>query len=461
MLATLETVLPLATIGLVLILTNLAAMPGGLDSFLSLRVTLRNVLLLGMFATTWAVIFRSFGLYIGARIRRAADERIRVIGACSIGSTVGLLLPAMSNGGGLRARDLGLFWVMTTTATLVLREVRRRVASGRRPRRRVLFVGSGPRAEKMWQALAADSGASYELAGFVDTKHAQPGSFALASRCLGTLDQLESLLMRHTIDEVCVALPIKSHYPQIQEAILVCERVGVRTKYEAHLFNSRVAWPRYDQPGNPTVTLHVVADDGRLHVKRCLDIIGAATALILLSPIMLAVALSIKATSRGPVIFAQERYGLNRRRFRMLKFRTMTEDAEQLQEGLESLNEADGPVFKIGNDPRVTPLGRLLRRTSIDELPQFINVLRGEMSLVGPRPLPPRDVTRFTASSAMRRFSVRPGLTGLWQVSGRSTLSFSEWIRLDLKYIDGWSLALDLMILARTIPAIVRGIGAQ
>jgi lipopolysaccharide/colanic/teichoic acid biosynthesis glycosyltransferase len=137
------------------------------------------------------------------------------------------------------------------------------------------------------------------------------------------------------------------------------------------------------------------------------------------------------------------------------------EDAEQLQEALEGLNEADGPVFKIWNDPRVTPLGRFLRRTSIDELPQFVNVLRGEMSLVGPRPLPPRDVTRFTAADAMRRFSVRPGLTCLWQISGRSTLSFSEWIRLDLQYIDGWSLALDLVILARTIPAIVRGIGAQ
>ena len=268
--------------------------------------------------------------------------------------------------------------------------------------------------------------------------------------------------MRHTIDEVCVALPIKSHYPQIQEAILVCERVGVRTKYQAHLFNSRVAWPRYDQPGNPTVTMHVVADDARLHVKRCLDVIGAATALVLLSPLMLAVALSIKATSRGPVIFAQERYGLNRRRFRMLKFRTMTDDAEQLQEGARKPQRGR----RTGVQDRGT-IRASRRWADFFAAPRSTSCRSSSTCCAercrwsGPRPLPPRDVTRFTAAAAMRRFSVRPGLTCLWQISGRSTLSFGEWIRLDLQYIDGWSLALDLLILARTIPAIVRGTGAQ
>jgi lipopolysaccharide/colanic/teichoic acid biosynthesis glycosyltransferase len=145
----------------------------------------------------------------------------------------------------------------------------------------------------------------------------------------------------------------------------------------------------------------------------------------------------------------------------MFKFRTMRMDAEQLQAALEALNEADGPVFKIANDPRITPLGRFLRRSSLDELPQLLNVIRGEMSLVGPRPLPLRDVMRFTSPSDMRRFSVRPGLTCLWQISGRCTLTFTDWIRLDLKYIDGWSLLLDLSILARTLPAVLRGDGAR
>ena len=460
-LAMAETVLALGAITCVLIFTNLDAMPDGIDSFLSIRVTLRNVLLFGMFATIWPTIFWIFGLYDASRIRRSIDERIRVIGACSVGSIVALILPLMSRGGGLKTRDLGFFWLGTMVSTIMLREVRRRVVSGRRPHRRVLFVGSGVRARHMWHSLSRDARASYELAGFVDTPNPLPGASALGGKCLGTLDQLEALLMGHAIDEVYVALPIKSHYPQIQAAILVCERVGVRTRYKAHLFNSEVAWPRYDEPGSPTVTLHVVPDDARLYVKRALDLVGAATTLVVLSPFMLAVALAIKATSSGSVIFAQERYGLNRRRFRMFKFRTMTERAEQLQDALEARNEADGPVFKIRNDPRVTPVGQFLRRTSIDELPQLINVLRGEMSLVGPRPLPPRDVTRFTCAADMRRFSVRPGLTCLWQISGRSTLSFGEWVRLDLKYIDDWSLTRDLLILIRTIPAIVRGRGAH
>jgi lipopolysaccharide/colanic/teichoic acid biosynthesis glycosyltransferase len=174
-----------------------------------------------------------------------------------------------------------------------------------------------------------------------------------------------------------------------------------------------------------------------------------------------ATAIAIKATSPGPVLFVQERYGLRRRRFRMLKFRTMTQGAEALQPLLELQNEASGPVFKIQNDPRTTRLGRFLRRSSLDELPQLVNVLRGEMSLVGPRPLPERDVLRFADPWLMRRFSVPPGLTGLWQVSGRCTLKFDEAIALDLKYIDQWSLGLDLTILARTLPAVVKGTGAR
>jgi lipopolysaccharide/colanic/teichoic acid biosynthesis glycosyltransferase len=183
--------------------------------------------------------------------------------------------------------------------------------------------------------------------------------------------------------------------------------------------------------------------------------------LVPLAPIMLAAAVAIRLTSDGPAIYAQERYGHNRRRFRMFKFRTMVQDAEQLQASLESQNEASGPVFKIADDPRITPLGRFLRRTSIDELPQLFNVLRGDMSLVGPRPLPLRDVDRFTRTCDLRRFSVRPGVTCLWQISGRSGIGFDDWIRLDLQYIDRWSLLLDLRILVGTIPAGLRGTGAK
>ena len=285
----------------------------------------------------------------------------------------------------------------------------------------------------------------------------------MTRRTLGSLDALEAILVREHVDEVHVGLPVKSHYPQIQETIRVCERVGVKVVYGADIFGTELARARVDrayQPA-PRVELQVVTEGISVIVKRALDLVGATVILIILSPLMLVTAAAIKLTSDGPVMFAQERYGLNRRRFRMWKFRTMVKDAERLQAPLESRNEVQGPVFKITRDPRVTPLGRWLRRTSIDELPQLFNVLTGDMSLVGPRPLPIRDVLRFTRSSDMRRFSVRPGLTGLWQVSGRSRLDFDQWITLDLRYIDRWSLALDFAILARTIPAVVRGTGAM
>jgi exopolysaccharide biosynthesis polyprenyl glycosylphosphotransferase len=197
-----------------------------------------------------------------------------------------------------------------------------------------------------------------------------------------------------------------------------------------------------------------------LGVKRVLDVTIALTTLILCAPLMAVAALSIRVSSRGPVFFVQKRLGINKRRFNMYKFRTMAVNAEQNQAALEHLNEASGSAFKIKNDPRVTAIGRFLRKTSIDELPQLINVLRGDMSLVGPRPLPGRDYDRFDQDWQRRRFSVRPGMTCLWQVNGRSSIGFEEWMKLDLNYIDQWSIWLDLEILIRTVPAVLRGSGA-
>jgi lipopolysaccharide/colanic/teichoic acid biosynthesis glycosyltransferase len=176
---------------------------------------------------------------------------------------------------------------------------------------------------------------------------------------------------------------------------------------------------------------------------------------------MIAAAIAVHLSSGGPILFVQTRYGRNRKRFPMFKFRSMVIDAEQRQAELETMNEAQGPVFKLKSDPRVTRVGTFLRRTSIDELPQLFNVLRGEMSLVGPRPLPLRDVSRFEESWLLRRFSVRPGITCLWQIKGRSETTFDQWIEQDLTYIDHWSLGLDLKILLMTIPAVLRGSGAM
>jgi exopolysaccharide biosynthesis polyprenyl glycosylphosphotransferase len=273
---------------------------------------------------------------------------------------------------------------------------------------------------------------------------------------------LEKILLRQGVDEVLVALPLRFCYADIQETFDVCARVGVPATYIDDVFATPIESSAGCEfvPGSPLLRLRVAPEDRRLLIKRAIDLTGAALGVILLSPLLLLTALAIKLTSHGPVIFRQRRYGLNRRLFTIYKFRTMVCDAEKQQDALEAHNEADGPVFKIREDPRMTVVGRVLRRTSIDELPQLFNVILGNMSLVGPRPLPMRDVERFSESWLMRRFSVLPGITGPWQVSGRSDLNFNDWVRLDLDYIDRWSLGRDLRLICLTVPAVLRGHGA-
>jgi len=209
--------------------------------------------------------------------------------------------------------------------------------------------------------------------------------------------------------------------------------------------------------GRPVITLFPGPPDSlALLGKRLLDLTASLAACTLLFPVLLVVAIAIKLDSRGPILFAQERIGLGGRRFRLYKFRTMIEGADRLQAQLEPLNEAHGPVFKIRNDPRVTRVGRWLRHVGLDELPQLVNVIKGDMSLVGPRPLPLRDVRRIDKRAHKRRFSVKPGITCLWQVNGRAP-EFENWVKTDMEYIDNWSLALDVKILLKTIPAVLSG----
>jgi exopolysaccharide biosynthesis polyprenyl glycosylphosphotransferase len=279
---------------------------------------------------------------------------------------------------------------------------------------------------------------------------------------LEVLAKLESVLRHQSVDEVLVSLPPKSYAPLVEKIVRRCEEEGVVVRVRAEIFQLHTAKAYADElEGMPVLTFRSgPKEDWRLIAKRLIDILASAALLLMLAPLFAVVALLIKLNSQGPVFFTQERIGFNKRRFAMLKFRTMINGAEKQQETLEGYNEADGPVFKIKNDPRVTPVGRFLRRFSIDELPQLINVLMGDMSLVGPRPLPVRDVERIDVASHKRRFSIKPGLTCLWQVNGRSNIGFEEWVRMDLQYIDQWSLGLDMLILLKTIPAVFKGPGA-
>jgi len=434
----------------------------GIVAFLDMRITVKNVLLLALFGWVMHASLVGFGLYRERQLEDPMGYAIRLIGACLLGTIPLALFPLASTTGAVRPITVAGFVAVTVMALAALRWLVW-LAAAPPPAaavRNVLIVGSGPRALHLYHELHQHGHDSVRVYGFVDS-YTEAADEDIASRMLGTLDDLEDILMRHVIDDVLITLPIKSSYESIQDTIALCERLGIRAAYLADIFQSSLARPALERTGQfPVVRMHMVTDDHRLLVKRAMDLAGGGLGLICLAPLMIMIAIAIKVTSRGPVIFKQERYGLNKRRFWMYKFRTMVANAELMQAELEAQNEATGPVFKIRNDPRVTALGRLLRRTSLDELPQLFNVLRGDMSLVGPRPLPVRDVHRFSESWLMRRFSVPPGVTGLWQISGRSDVGFDRWVALDLEYIDRWSLGLDFLILAKTLPAVVRGRGA-
>ena len=255
-----------------------------------------------------------------------------------------------------------------------------------------------------------------------------------------------------------------SQLNRVEQAIGACEIEGVPAWLVADFIQTSIAKPDFDAfAGRPMLVFRSTPEvSWALLVKGIIDRVGAFIALVTCAIPMGIVALLIRITSKGPVIFRQHRAGRFGKAFVMYKFRSMTDDAEMRRMELEPFNQMQGPVFKVESDPRITPLGRWLRRTSFDELPQLVNVLMGNMSLVGPRPLPIYEVEKFENTAQRRRLSVKPGLTCLWQISGRNTVrDFRDWVRLDLDYIDRWSLALDLKILLRTIPAVIMGLGAK
>jgi exopolysaccharide biosynthesis polyprenyl glycosylphosphotransferase len=277
--------------------------------------------------------------------------------------------------------------------------------------------------------------------------------------------KLAELLHEHSVNGVLLSAK-HSYFEQVEYAIRTCELEGVEVWLMADFFHTQICRTSFDDfLGRPVLVFRTTPEASwQSMFKRVIDVSVALLLLLVLfvPPIFPIIAFLIKLTSPGPVLFRQQRSGLNGRPFTIYKFRTMVTNAEQRQHELAAMNEMSGPVFKIANDPRITPLGRWLRKFSIDELPQLFNVLRGEMSLVGPRPLPVDEVKRFNDFAHRRRLSVKPGLTCLWQISGRNEVKdFKDWVRLDLEYIDNWSLWLDLKILWRTVPVVLTGAGAR
>jgi exopolysaccharide biosynthesis polyprenyl glycosylphosphotransferase len=299
--------------------------------------------------------------------------------------------------------------------------------------------------------------------GFVDRTWPSLEEFRQTGfRLICDFDGLLAFVRDNVVDEVVVTLPIKSFYSEASRIAALCEEQGITTHILSNLFDPTLARSKTDGLNHDSlITLPRGTPEGwTLHVKRLMDIGISSVGIICLAPVFLIVSALIRLTSRGPAYFVQKRLGLNKRLISVYKFRTMVLDAEHKQVDLEHLNEVTGPVFKIKNDPRITAVGQFLRTTSVDELPQLFNVLKGDMSLVGPRPLPLRDYQGFDKDWQRRRFSIRPGITCLWQISGRSSIPFDRWMELDMEYIDRWSVWLDLQILIKTVPAVLRGSGA-
>lgn len=435
-----------------------------LAGFLSLRVSLRNVLLALAFLAAASGVFEWCGLYRSQRLGARGPLYHAVARAVSAATLLLAALLAVFRIGAFNYQFVMIFWASTAGLVAASRAVLYRALEALRRNgrnlRHVLIAGAGPRGRRFAESIESRAELGYRVLGFLDDPY--PG-FPSPPNLLGPVRGLPRLLAAGQVDEVVIALPLKTFYPEVAWIISVCERQGVIARLPGDLFDARLARLESEQFEDLSVLTLFTASGSTpgFLVKRLSDMVLSAAALAAAAPLWPLIALAIRLDSPGPALFRQLRVGHNGRRFLMWKFRTMTANAEQRQAELEDRNEVRGAAFKIHNDPRVTRVGRWLRRASLDELPQLINVLKGEMSLVGPRPLPLRDVERLDQDWQRRRFSVRPGLTCLWQASGRHELAFDDWMRLDLDYIDNWSLLLDLKILLRTVPTVWTGAGAS
>ena len=323
----------------------------------------------------------------------------------------------------------------------------------------VLVVGAGPLGRLTANEIAAGD---RRLLGHLVFDDEGECVARLRAPVIGAVRDLEETLKEHVVDEVYFASTAHEHSPEVQKSIQTCERLGVPFALPVCSYRLARAKPVGEMAEGDGYAhfLSVRHKPLQLWVKRLFDIVASSIALALLTPLLVVTAIAVKVTSRGPVLFKQKRVGLHGRTFDMLKFRSMVVDAEALKERLIKENEQTGPVFKMKRDPRITAVGRFIRRFSIDELPQFVNVLRGDMSIVGPRPPIPSEVAKYEAWQR-RRLSVRPGLTCVWQVSGRNEIGFREWMLLDMRYIDHWSLVQDFQLILRTVPVVLTGRGAS
>lgn len=415
----------------------------------------------------WLVLARAFGLHVVfGRVWRRGELFFTLLRHHAVGLVGVATVLFVSNI--VLNRSLVVVFLASTFSLMYLERaiieawLRYQHAKGR-AQLRMLVVGDCSEAMRSFVVAAQAADLPARVVGrLVADATEDPSQAPLGDvPTVGGLADIERVLHNEAIDEVVFFAPV--HRPElVPQPLAHCEMLGVRAAFHVPLDRLAFASPCVEQRmGRSFVVFdRTPRSPIALAVKQAVDVVAAACGVVGLAPIFVLTALAVVIAMGRPVFFSQERAGLFGRRFRMVKFRTMALDAEATKDALAARNELSGPVFKVTNDPRITRLGRVLRRTSLDELPQLFNVLAGDMSLVGPRPLPAKEQEKIVGWHR-RRLSVKPGITGLWQVSGRSDIDFNEWMKLDLEYVDRWSLWLDLWILLRTIPAVLSGKGAR
>jgi exopolysaccharide biosynthesis polyprenyl glycosylphosphotransferase len=429
--------------------------------------------LLPLALAIWGGLLLSSGRYRSHRTVPLLDEAWAIVRVCMSGAILFTLTLYLSRWDERLLGDdrISRFWsllfaafscVFLLTEKLGLRLTSRYVRAHGFNYRTVLIVGTSDAALRIADSIHGHRFWGYRILGFIRNENAWEESWPPYYPILGEIDDLPRIVESHVVDDVIFAVH-RRELDRLEDLFLSLQEQGIRTRFAMDLFpHTRARVELEELDGVPLLSFATTPTNPlQLMLKRVLDVALASFLLLIGMPIAGMIALTIKLTSGGgSVLFRQTRCGLNGRSFTLYKFRTMVEGAEERRRDLMHLNEMDGPVFKLRSDPRVTRLGRLLRRFSLDELPQLWNVLRGDMSLVGPRPPIPEEVAQYKRWQR-RRLAMKPGLTCLWQISGRNDLDFDRWMQLDLEYIDSWSPLLDLKILLKTVPVVLSGRGAS